>query len=1012
MLALLGHFRVTYPERMTRLAPRIGAIAEKARAGLADAFLEPPDGKIDLLVTDATDYSNGFAQVTPSNRITVYARPPIDEPGLGYFDDWLELVVTHELAHIVHLDRTGTLGRLVRGIFGRVSTTWPFFPGLGSPRWTIEGLATWYESSLTDAGRIRGTHHDMVLRTAALEGRFEGLDQAAGDAPVWPGGERYYAYGARFFEHLLDKFGEDRMGEFASAVAGQWVPYRLDAAGRAAFGSSLSEEWRLWSAEVAEESRTLVDDLEAAGLLTHPEPLTRGARVGYYPRVSPDGSALAFTWSDGRSDSKIRVVDPGSRRPVWDARTNGIATFDWLPGGDLLVAQYELDGPYRIFSDLYRFSRNGRQLRLTRGERLSYPSSGPDGRWAVAVRDGEGTTTLVRVDLANGGVSELLPPEPEVHWTHPAVSPDGRWIAASRWRLGGYLDVVILDQTGRVVLELTRDRAMDLAPGWSPDGSHVVWSSDRTEILNLLVASVDPEGGQVGPIRMVTHVATGVSHPSVDPTGQWIYVSAYHVDGWEVERVPFQPGQWTAAPEPSSRFAPTRPPPAPEPAEGQARPYSALPTLVPRYWEPLYEEPVVTSPVQTAEIQLRSRELLGGAIGAQTSGRDLVGRHAYDAWARVFTSGGKVDFGASYSWAGLGNPVLSLSASQFWGEDGGYAVRASQAAGRLRVGDHSQAAVAPGVLGELRRRADLGVPGAPEQPAGPGDPLYPRAAGPTLRRCPRDAVPLHRPFLCVPDRRGRRGLPVSRGADQERAHRARLPGGRAGRGWLRGRRSGSPAPVQDRGRTRTRLPRPGRARVDGGGPRPGRQGRILPGRGGLGKGGGHQRARPLRGAASLLSRARPSSGCSLWALRLELLRRIPVPLVAGAPRARSVAGLRGPYRGLGVSRCRERLGARARCSGLQQPSPVHADLRRCRGLHELPDPVEGADPRSHRGRRSPARRDAASGLREGRPVLLRGAPTGDKRPEDTPKLRVAGGVSIEGKNGNRLARGHLRRTMP
>jgi hypothetical protein len=134
--------------------------------------------------------------------------------------------------------------------------------------------------------------------------------------------------------------------------------------------------------------------------------------------------------------------------------------------------------------------------------------------------------------------------------------------------------------------------------------------------------------------------------------------------------VPFQPGQWTAAPEPSSRFAPTRPPPAPEPAEGQARPYSALPTLVPRYWEPLYEEPVVTSPVQTAEIQLRSRELLGGAIGAQTSGRDLVGRHAYDAWARVFTSGGKVDFGASYSWAGLGNPVLSLSASQFWGEDG------------------------------------------------------------------------------------------------------------------------------------------------------------------------------------------------------------------------------------------------------------------------------------------------------------------------------------------------------
>ena len=179
------HFRVTYPERMHGLAPRIGAIAERARAGLSDAFVEPPGGKIDVLVTDATDFSNGFAQVTPSNRITIYARPPVDDLGLGYFDDWMELVVTHELAHIFHLDRTGRLGALVRGVFGRVATTWPFFPELGVPRWTIEGLATWYESYLTDAGRVHGTYHDMLVRTGALEGRLEGLDQAAGDSPRW-----------------------------------------------------------------------------------------------------------------------------------------------------------------------------------------------------------------------------------------------------------------------------------------------------------------------------------------------------------------------------------------------------------------------------------------------------------------------------------------------------------------------------------------------------------------------------------------------------------------------------------------------------------------------------------------------------------------------------------------------------------------------------------------------------------------------------------------------------------
>ncbi len=664
------HFRVTYPDRMNGLAPRIGAIAERAHTRLAAAFLQPPRGKIDLLVTDATDYSNGFAQVTPSNRITIYARPPVDDLGLGYFDDWMELVVTHELAHVFHLDRTGRLGALVRGIFGRVATTWPVFPGLGVPRWTIEGLATWYESHLTDAGRIHGTYHDMLVRTGALEGRLEGLDQAAGDSPLWPGGVRYYAYGASFFDYLLDKYGEERMGDFAAAVAGQWVPYRLDAAGREAFGSRLSEEWRLWADGVEGEARAVVADLEDRGLLTRPETVTRGARVGLYPRLSREGGALAFTWSDGRSDSKIRVVDPVGGARAWDARTNGIATFDWLPGGDLLVAQFELDGPYRVYSDLYRFSADGDQERLTWRERLSFPSSGPDGRWAVAVQEGDGTNTLVRVDLATGEVSPIVPREPDVHWTHPAVSPDGRWIAASRWRLGGYLDVVVLDGAGGVVLELTRDRAMDLAPAWSPDGSRVLWSSDRTEMLNLFAASVDPEAGESGPIRMVTHVPTGVAYPSVDPGGRWIYFSGYHVDGWEVERVPFETQAWGTAPEPSTRFAPNRPPPDPEPLAGEHRPYSALPTLTPRYWEPLYKEPVVTSPVQTSEIQLRSRQLLGAAVGAETSGRDLVGRHVYDAWARVFTSGGKVEGGGAYSWAGLGNPVLSLSASQFWGEGG------------------------------------------------------------------------------------------------------------------------------------------------------------------------------------------------------------------------------------------------------------------------------------------------------------------------------------------------------
>jgi hypothetical protein len=667
-----ANFRITFPERLEPLGRRAADRAEIAWSKLSESFVRPPRGRVDILLTDHADVSNGFAQVRPSNRITLYARPPADDPGLGYFDDWMELVVTHELTHTFQLDRPGTLGRLARGVFGRGPAAFPFFPSVLVPNWASEGLATWYESYLSGAGRVRGTYHDMVLRTAAVENRFERLDQASGDSPVWPSGTRAYAYGSLFFDYLESKHGPERMGAFAEAVAHLWVPYRLDAAGRKAFGVSLSEEWRLWTAEETRKADTVRAGVERLGPLTPTEALTHGARVALHPRVSRDGGRVAFASSDGRSDSQVRVLERAGDGRRTELRTNGLPSFDWLPDGALLVSQLELDGPYAAYADLYEMDLSGSSRRVTLGARLSQPSASPTGGWAVAVRDGGGTNALVRVDLASGEVTPLTPADPNVHWAFPAVSPDGRWIAASRWSPGAWLDVVVLDAQGRVALEVTRDRAMDLAPAWTPDGRTLLWGSDRTEVPNILAAEVDPSRGTVGPVRMATNVVTGAAYPSTDPTGSWIYFSGYHADGWEVERVPLQPAVWPLAPRASARFdAPARPPVVQNAeAPGPVAPYSALATLLPTYWEPLYRPPVFTPEVRGGGHVVPSRQVLPAAVGLQSSGNDLVGRHAWEAFARLFTSGGRAEAGAAYSFAGLGNPVLSLAGGQYWDEDG------------------------------------------------------------------------------------------------------------------------------------------------------------------------------------------------------------------------------------------------------------------------------------------------------------------------------------------------------
>ena len=177
------HFRITFPAPLETLARRAGARAERAWQDLSDEFPERSEDQIDLVLTDHADWSNGTASVAPRPRIIVYARPPVDGSVLTYYDDWLELVITHELAHIFHLDVSGPLGRLLRGVFGRVPGTWPFFPQLGTPGWMSEGLAVHYETALTTSGRGGGTYHAMVLRTAALEGALEGIDAASGASP-------------------------------------------------------------------------------------------------------------------------------------------------------------------------------------------------------------------------------------------------------------------------------------------------------------------------------------------------------------------------------------------------------------------------------------------------------------------------------------------------------------------------------------------------------------------------------------------------------------------------------------------------------------------------------------------------------------------------------------------------------------------------------------------------------------------------------------------------------------
>src|SRR5690606_34444634 len=160
----------------------------------------------------------------PSNRIVVYARPPVDEHRLAYFGDWIELVVAHELTHVFHLDGAGGLGRVVRRGLARYPWAWPGFPPIAPPLWAVEGIATHMQSALTGVGRVNGSYFDMSLRAAVLEGSFFPIARVTGGTPLWPAGNAAYIYGALFFDDLARRHGTAVDAAVVARTQKSWLP--------------------------------------------------------------------------------------------------------------------------------------------------------------------------------------------------------------------------------------------------------------------------------------------------------------------------------------------------------------------------------------------------------------------------------------------------------------------------------------------------------------------------------------------------------------------------------------------------------------------------------------------------------------------------------------------------------------------------------------------------------------------------------------------------------------------
>ncbi len=615
------HFRSLSTDRVTvHFHQGLEAMARRA-ATLATEILERHEarygvrvGRVQLVLADVEDDPNGFATPLPYPMVQLRAVAPDGSEDFGNYDDWLRLVLTHELTHIVHLEENHRLVHAGRKVLGRA----PFlFPNAATPTWMLEGLATYEETQGTAFGRGRNPDVRMVLRMASLEEDFLHEDEPVAGLDRWPAGSGSYFYGEAFLADLASHVGPQVLPELARVHSGRVIPFLDELTAHKVTGSTFHALWSAWQQSEQAAFRQEADAIRARGLTASRALTTRGVRQSG-PRFRPDGQWIAFTDRDLTHFRSIHLIRPDGTGERELVKRNGGASLGWTPDGRRIVYEEpETDHIFRVRSDLRIVdAATGRTRWLTRGVRARDPDVSPDGGTVVFVRQRADGSDLALIGLDGKGRRDLTRSETGTQWGSPRWSPAGDALVAARWLEGGMLDVVRVDPVSGAVTPLTEDRAKDVEPVWTRDGAYVVFRSDRDGVSNLHAVRMADRA-----LLRVTNVLGGAFTPDVSPDGRSIAFAGYSARGYDIRIMDFDP----AALVPAEPFVDTYPPaaavpPDPAPLSAPDRPYRPAALLLPRFWTPYFD---LSSP--------------DTKVGVVTGGTDALFRHAWAGDLRYLT---------------------------------------------------------------------------------------------------------------------------------------------------------------------------------------------------------------------------------------------------------------------------------------------------------------------------------------------------------------------------------------
>ncbi|GLH73080.1 hypothetical protein GETHLI_15820 [Geothrix limicola] len=448
------HYRIHCPRAFETFGREVAGRVEGIHAQYLNLVGYAHDKPIDILIQDPVMESNG--QALPFlNRphVVLWKTEPEADSSIGHHHGWPELLLTHELAHMHHLLRPARKASLLE--------RWTAVVGplpRKTPRWAIEGYATYIEGKLTGSGRPHSAIRASVLRQWALEGKLPSYEAMSG-AEGFLGGSMAYLAGSAYLEWLDARAADPKAFQTLwLRIAGK---RSFEESFKATFGFAPKDGYQRFCAELTHTALELERRAKAEGL----RETEAGAEVHRRAkRDDPQGAAQEglregelvtqlHGWASDLSLSPdgsrllARVLDP--RKPglyLWDLKAPKAKAADkkadpdepadHAPALPVLPPTRRLgriDGALPAKPSWTSASTIAYELRLPDGEGVLQPHL---RTWRV----GPGTAPVTPAPTASlawkevdgiwnlvDGAGRPLTRTLAAAW-NPVASPDGKWI--------------------------------------------------------------------------------------------------------------------------------------------------------------------------------------------------------------------------------------------------------------------------------------------------------------------------------------------------------------------------------------------------------------------------------------------------------------------------------------------------------------------------------------------------------------------------------------------------------